>query len=236
MLEKIIVRSTLFLLFLFAVSYITACHGPSKCPANDPDLIYSGEDGTRICLGETEEQRKQRELEEAIDEYLSGLDYSCTVDDVNGGAIITCPDGSASFIEDGIDGISCSLEQSAKASCSGFTCVSNPYLPSISGEFLVCGNDVFDLTSLEGEDGLDGRDGIDGLDGTDGLDGLIVSYIDPCGDETAHDELLYIDRDGNYHAWFKNVGHVILNEGTHYVTTDGTACRFKIVNSNLVEL
>ena len=83
--------------------------------------------------------------------------------------------------------------------------------------------------------GSDGSDGQDGIDGIDGVDGLFVAYIDPCGDEKAHDELLYIDNSGQFHAWFKDVGHVILNEGTLYQTTDGSSCKFKIISGQLVD-
>ena len=80
-----------------------------------------------------------------------------------------------------------------------------------------------------------GSDGSDGQDGINGVDGLFVAYIDPCGDEKAHDELLYIDNSGQFHAWFKDVGHVILNEGTLYQTTDGSSCKFKIISGQLVD-
>jgi hypothetical protein len=108
---------------------------------------------------------------------------SCSVEEVAGGALITCPDGSDVFIADGSDG----------------------------------------------------EDGEDGVDGTDGLDGLFVGYVDPCGSETAHDELLYLDRAGNVHAWFKGVGHVILNEGTLYQVTDGTGCKFKVQGGSIID-
>lgn len=111
---------------------------------------------------------------------------SCSVEQVEGGALITCPDGSEVFVANGIDG-------------------------------------------------QDGVDGLDGQDGEDGIDGLFVGYVDPCGDELAHDELLYLDRNGQFHAWFKNVGHVILNEGTRYQTTDGSKCKFEIVNGQVVD-
>ena len=115
---------------------------------------------------------------------------NCSVESVEGGALITCPDGSEAFVPNGQDG----------------------------------------------EDGTDGMDGQDGEDGSDGLDGLFVAYVDPCGSETRHDELLYVDRAGNFHAWFRNVGHVILLEGVNYVTTDGTSCRFRIENGTLILL
>jgi len=87
----------------------------------------------------------------------------------------------------------------------------------------------------DGQDGIDGIDGINGINGINGVDGLFVAYIDPCGDEKAHDELLYIDNSGQFHAWFKDVGHVILNEGTLYQTTDGSSCKFKIISGQLVD-
>jgi hypothetical protein len=105
---------------------------------------------------------------------------SCSVEEVEGGALITCPDGSDVFI-------------------------------------------------------ADGSDGKDGVDGTDGVDGLFVGYVDPCGSETQHDELLYLDRAGNVHAWFKNVGHVILLEGVRYKTTDGTNCKFEVQDGFIID-
>lgn len=75
-----------------------------------------------------------------------------------------------------------------------------------------------------------------GTDGIDGLNGLFVDVIDPCGPQTAHDEVLFIDINNNYYAWFKNVGLVILNENTIYQTTDGTKATFKIENGEFVEV
>lgn len=106
--------------------------------------------------------------------YVAGPLQSCSVEQVIGGAIMSCPDGSEVFIANGADGV-------------------------------------------------------------DGLDGLFVGYVDPCGSETAHDELLYLDRDGNYHAWMKDVGHVILQEGVTYVVTDGTNCRFKLQGDQIID-
>lgn len=96
------------------------------------------------------------------------------------------------------------------------------------------------LSCADGSEGFiaDGSDGTNGQDGQDAPIGqlpLFVGFIDPCGKQTTHDELLYIDRFGNFHAWFKNVGHVILNEGTLYQTTDGTSCKFKIVDGTLID-
>lgn len=103
--------------------------------------------------------------------YIAGPLQSCSVEDVAGGAIMSCPDGSEVFI----------------------------------------------------------------ADGADGLNGLFIDVVDPCGQQTTHDEVLFIDINNNYYAWFKNVGLVILNENTLYKVTDGSGCKFKIVDGDLVD-
>lgn len=107
---------------------------------------------------------------------------SCSVAQVEGGALISCPDGSEVFVADGTNGEDATFE------------------------------------------------------------GLFVGYIDPCGPTTAPgnsykpDELIYVDRNGDFHAYFKNVGHVILIEGITYQTTDFQKCKFIISDGQLLEV
>lgn len=76
----------------------------------------------------------------------------------------------------------------------------------------------------------------DGRNGVDGLDSMLTGVVDPCGDGTGPDEVLLMMADGSVVAWYQGLGMSILNENTNYTTTDAQQCRFKIVNSELVEL
>lgn len=88
-----------------------------------------------------------------------------------------------------------------------------------------------------GKDGKDGRDGVDGEDGHDGQDALpFGEWIDPCGQETTHDELILIMSNGRAFAWYYDRGIVELRPELTYATTDGTDCRFRIEDGELVEL
>lgn len=80
----------------------------------------------------------------------------------------------------------------------------------------------------DGINGVDGLDGLNGIDGVDGMDGTTFTLVDPCGDGPGHDELLIKLNDNTYLAWYYNLGFVILNEYTNYVTTDSQRCSFHI--------
>lgn len=82
------------------------------------------------------------------------------------------------------------------------------------------------------------KNGLDGSDGLDGEDSFIVDVIDPCGQETTHDEVLLLTEDGNYLAYFSNGTDSrlsLLSEGILYRTTDGTNCRFSIDSGILTD-
>ena len=77
-------------------------------------------------------------------------------------------------------------------------------------------------------------------DGADGADGLFVDVLDPCGPQTSHDDVILVTRNGDHIAYFEvpnstNDRLVILKEGVTYTTTDGTNCKFKIVNGVLID-
>ena len=153
---------------------------------------------------------------------------SCSVSKVAEGSVITCPDGSTEYVYNGTNGT--------------------------DG---VDGQDGVDGTNgVDGQDGLNGENGVDGDKGDKGdkgdtgeqgpqgpkgdqgeagipLDsdsGYIVGYIDPCGNYTGLDEILFVLSDGRYAAWYVNLGIAILNDGT-YRTTDAQQCRFTISNN-----
>lgn len=67
----------------------------------------------------------------------------------------------------------------------------------------------------------------------------IADIIDPCGEETSHDEVLVRLSDNVIIAYFQGRGGkrlTVLEEGADYRTTDGTNCRFKIEDGEVVGL
>jgi hypothetical protein len=130
--------------------------------------------------------------------------YSCSVKQVDGGALITCPDGTQQVILNGQDG-------------------SN----GVDGQDGLNGSD-----GQNGVDGQDGQDGADGVDGQDAeLPGTaIIDTIDPCGPSGGFDEILLVLADGRIIAYFAgNEGFLTaLNCNQNYRTTDAQRCRFTI--------
>lgn len=87
----------------------------------------------------------------------------------------------------------------------------------------------------QGVQGPAGQNGQDGADGDAGDPGLIVDTIDPCGPHDGPDEVLFILSNGQFAAWYKNVGLVILEDGT-YITTDKQRCKFRISGDHFEEV
>lgn len=89
------------------------------------------------------------------------------------------------------------------------------------------------------KDGKDGEDGETPLLPDFGQDGLIIGYYDPCGDQSNHDEILLLTSDGEYIGYFtsssdaKDARLTTLKEGPTYTTTDGTNCKFKLVDGEI---
>ncbi len=113
---------------------------------------------------------------------VDGIDAApCTVERVDGGARISCPDGSTADVFDGTNGVDGS-DGTDGVSCS----------VSVVSDTLVA-IDCTDGTHAEVADGDAGTAGVDGEDGTDGVNGLTCSidcdgqghhaYI-TCGDAT----------------------------------------------------
>jgi hypothetical protein len=84
---------------------------------------------------------------------------------------------------------------------------------------------------------------LNGTNGTNGQDApdqpyAIAKIIDPCGKQSAHDEVLLVLVDGTVLAHFSSGGKeflTLLTVGVQYVTTDGTNCRFKVTASGSIE-
>ena len=67
----------------------------------------------------------------------------------------------------------------------------------------------------------------------------VAEVVDPCGAETAYDEILVKLSNGTFIAFFESDNKrrlSVLIENATYETTDGTNCKFKVVNKIVVEL
>lgn len=107
-----------------------------------------------------------------------------------------------------------------------------------AGALIQCedGTTALVTNGSNGSDGLDGQDGVDGADGAPGLNAL-VEVIDPCGQESSYDEVLFRFSDGNLYAVYASGNKIHLTElvpGT-YITTDGTDCTFTVTEDLEVE-
>lgn len=71
-------------------------------------------------------------------------------------------------------------------------------------------------------------------DGQDGADS-IVSVYDPCGNGPGVDEIVLKLNNGQYFAWYLNLGLFLLEEGVIYRTTDIQKCKFKIQSGFIME-
>lgn len=78
--------------------------------------------------------------------------------------------------------------------------------------------------------------------GTDGRDAEpsafnIASIVDPCGKQTAYDEVLLVLQNGTVLAHYSDGAKQFLTQLTPgaYITTDGTACRFTLNANGLVQ-
>lgn len=148
---------------------------------------------------------------------------SCTVTTVNQGALITCDDGSSSFVrnekgdtgatgQDGNDGESCDVMHLE----------ASPDAPG-GGTRITCGETNAVI--------------LNGSNGQNGVSYNIVDTIDPCGDSGQHDEVFFRLADGSLVALFVTSSSALtarfsyLKDGTNYQTTDSQNCRFSLVTS-----
>jgi hypothetical protein len=163
-----------------------------------------------------------------------GTDGSnCTAWDTIYGSLITCTDGSESYIYNGSSGNSCAVfdtDVGAEIICENGSFVeilngkngengldgqngdSCNIIDVDSGSFIVCGND--EVLVLNGKDGKD----------------AIIEVIDPCETETKYDEVFFRFSDDNLYAVYHDKGktHLVELIPGNYVTTDGTDCKFEV--------
>ena len=100
-------------------------------------------------------------------------------------------------------------------------------------KYLICILSVLALSSC-GKPGKDGQS-IKGDRGDAGPAGqaAVLEVIDPCGPQSAHDEVLLRLANGQLLASFsdaasgQNTRFSVIGPGS-YITTDGTACRFTV--------
>ena len=150
------------------------------CPDGSQEIIHDGKDG-----------------------------QSCNVEDIAGGAMVTCGDTQA-FIRDGIDGknaTACTVKQGENG----------------SGALVSCGDGSSAFIN-HGKDGLDFiAEIIDpcGSETTHGLDEVLL--VLQSGDILAH----YSYKKLNYLT--------ILQKEKNYITTDGTNCEFFLTKDGKVE-
>lgn len=102
------------------------------------------------------------------------------------------------------------------------------------------------IPGQDGKDGADGADGKDGTDGQDGADGTQVEVVFPCGEDSVRHGEILLKIDGQFIAYFQNIikqGQnvkdvearlTVLEEGTLYMLTDGSQCKFSIVDGQVV--
>jgi hypothetical protein len=159
---------------------------------------------------------------------------NCTTarNEADDGVEIECPDGTTTEVRDGERGDTGAAGSTGDRGGRGGVGPVGPSDPTgPMGEPGPAGP-----TSPVGANGPAGRDGDTGPSGSPGVDGrdgadAIVELIDPCGAQTAHDELLLRLTDGQLVAWLYGVGIIAVGEGTRQ-TSDGTGCQFS-VDANL---
>lgn len=101
----------------------------------------------------------------------------------------------------------------------------------------------------KGDAGQDGNNGIDGIDGKAGADGTQVEVIFPCGEDSIRHGEIILKIDNQFIAYFQNIVKqggtnspvndiearlTVLEENTLYMLTDGSQCKFRIVDGNII--
>lgn len=136
--------------------------------------------------------------------YAETKPKDCTVSSDVNGTLITCEDGTSSFINNGtngLDGDDCSV------------------MPASNGAVVTCGTDS--VVILNGADGKD----------AELPDKSISDLIDPCGDNPGEfDEVILKMADGTHVVYFQDGNKrflTVLGPG-NYQTTDKQKCNFSI--------
>ena len=205
---------------VFIILSITLISCGKKKNDNNKSVTLS-ENLVSNCTVERDEELSQVKIscpdgsEEIISDGKDGQDgqdgTSCSVEDMIGGAMISCGETQA-FIKDGAngaDGSACSVAQDSSG----------------SGALISC-SDGSSAFIKNGDDGQNGENGKDGLD-------FVAEVIDPCGQQTTHglDEVLLRLHSGDILAHFAQGDKqylTILVKNKSYITTDGTGCKFTI--------
>lgn len=132
---------------------------------------------------------------------------SCTTHQMEGGAIISCTDGTSSVIYNGANGL--------------------------NGSNGVDGQDGTNGTNgTNGQNGVDGQNGTNGTNGSDG----ILEVINPCGEEFANDEVFLRLSSGRILALYDggpNQDRLVLLAPGNYISTDTAAsksCSFTVTS------
>lgn len=101
----------------------------------------------------------------------------------------------------------------------------------------------------KGDKGDAGQDGNNGIDGIDGADGTQVEVIFPCGEDSIRHGEIILKIDTQFIAYFQNIVKqgganspvkevearlTVLEENTLYMLTDGSQCKFRIVDGNII--
>lgn len=97
--------------------------------------------------------------------------------------------------------------------------------------------------------GVDGEKGDKGDNGRDGTDGTQVEVIFPCEEASISHEEIILKIDNQFIAYFQNIVKqgganspikevearlTVLEENTLYMLTDGSQCKFRIVDGNII--
>jgi hypothetical protein len=173
----------------------------------------------------------------------TSADGSCSVSQENGGAMISCPDGSQAFVPNGtngtngVDGTNGTNGTDGKDGKDGLngTNGSSCSVQDLGTKALIT---CTDGTTAIIEDGINGKDGTNGTDGEDGADGKdgsslvqypVINIINPCNNK--NDELLefangdIIERYSTEQKTF-----MLLTPGVHMSKSD-TKCKFTVTSS-----
>lgn len=162
---------------------------------------------------------------------------SCSVTQEANGATINCPDGSQAFVPNGANGANGSNGTNGSNGLDGIngTDGSSCSVQDLGNKALLSCTDGTMALIEDGNDGTNGQNGTDGQNGQDGESAPLSAYsiaklIDPCGPQTAHDELLIQFTNGDILAHYSDGAkqHYTLLPAGSYQTTDGTNCSFKV--------
>lgn len=141
----------------------------------------------------------------------------------------------------GTDGYNVALETSNVSSCTngGITIFMGRDLDRNGKLRYSSDAKITSVTICNGINGINGINGTNGTNGKDGKDGVIpvtpspITIIDPCGKQTANDEVIIRLANNTLISSFSdsangyNTRFALLKPG-NYITSDGTFCNFTV--------